>query len=129
MLKQSYNDSKAGEVLRNEMSKLFWDTPERSMRIRILLAFVKEMGHEFESIVDGAIEEERSAEVVESALVAANHQIASAKKGTMRLTRNSKVMKTNKNDENDKDGKQDWCDESFGVRVNHSLGTTSSIVT
>ena len=43
----------------------------------MLLVFVEEMGHEYESILDGAIEEERETEAVETALVAANHQIAS----------------------------------------------------
>lgn len=41
----------------------------------MLMTFVEEMGHYYESLLDGAIEE-KYAEVVETALVAANHQIA-----------------------------------------------------
>lgn len=119
MLKRSCNNSKAGEVLRDEMGKLLWGMPKRYMRKRMLLAFVQKMGHEYESILDGAIEEKRKAEVIETALVAANHQIALAIEGN----------DEGKNIENDKNERQDWCDESFGVRVSHSIGQYNRLCT
>ena len=68
-------------MFRDELGKPFWGTPERYMRKSMLLTFVKKMGHEYESILDDAIEKERETEVVETALVAANHQIASTIEG------------------------------------------------
>lgn len=47
----------------------------------MLLTFVEEMGHKYESLLDGAAGEQEEVEAVETALAAANYQINSKNRG------------------------------------------------
>lgn len=85
----------------------------------MLSAIVEEMGHGYESILNDVIEEGRETEVVETA---ANHQTASAIEENDKGGQKLESDEDQKNDENNKDERQDWCDESFDVRVYHSIG-------
>ena len=61
--------------MRNEPGKLYWATPGQFMLRNMLLAFVEELGHEYEALLEGAAEPIGSDVVQETALVAANNQI------------------------------------------------------
>jgi hypothetical protein len=41
-------------VIRNEMGKLYWGTPGRYLPRNMLLAFVEELGHEYEGLLEGS---------------------------------------------------------------------------
>lgn len=80
MLRRSWHQSNAFEVLRDELGKLYWGTPGRFMPKSMLLAFVEEMGHGYEQLLEGAMGEddikdrrkgsEAETEIVETASVA-----------------------------------------------------------
>lgn len=78
MLRRSWTKEKPTNALRDELGRLYWGTPGGVVRRNMLLAFVEEMGHEYEALLDGAFEESgdvKAVEVVETALAAANNQI------------------------------------------------------
>ncbi|MCJ1392996.1 hypothetical protein MMC18_005868 [Xylographa bjoerkii] len=72
ILRRSWVNQKAENVLRDELGRPYWGTPGPFMRKQMLLAFVEEMGHAYDKLLDGA-EEDGTDEAVETALVAANH--------------------------------------------------------
>ncbi|KAL8889062.1 MAG: hypothetical protein Q9215_003602 [Flavoplaca cf. flavocitrina] len=57
MLQRSWNLEKKERALKDKLGKPFWATPGRYMRERMLGALVEEMGHEYEGLLAGAIEE------------------------------------------------------------------------
>ncbi|KAI9765070.1 MAG: hypothetical protein M1839_005617 [Geoglossum umbratile] len=57
MLRLSWKQSRRGEVLKKELGGKFWGTPGRYLPRNMLLAFVEEMGHEYEELLEGAAEE------------------------------------------------------------------------
>ena len=59
MLRRSWNngDQKAG-VLNDELGKPFWATPGPYLRKRILTALVEEMGHGYDALLAGAMEDD-----------------------------------------------------------------------
>ncbi|KAL8837607.1 MAG: hypothetical protein Q9170_002450 [Blastenia crenularia] len=79
MLRRSWNLEKKSEVLRDELGRLFWATPGRYIREKMLLALVEEMGHEYEELLSGAFREEdevqRPEEKDDTLLNAATQQI------------------------------------------------------
>ena len=69
--------------LKDELGKPYWGTPGRYVRRNMLLAFVEELGHEYESLLEGAIEEAGpNNKPEETALVAANAQVSLSLKKT-----------------------------------------------
>lgn len=77
ILRRSWHQSKVSQVLRDKLGKLYWGTPGRFMAKNMLLAFVEEMEHDYENLLEGAAGESGEVEAVETALAAANHQISS----------------------------------------------------
>lgn len=75
MLRCSWQNQK--EALKGELGKKYWGTGERFMRRSTLVAFVEEMGHEHENLLEGAKDEEGSEddEPLEIALLAATARI------------------------------------------------------
>jgi hypothetical protein len=97
-------EPKKAETLRKELGKVFWGTPGRYLPRNMLRAFVEELGHEYEALLEGAMEDETDADVAvdngdsEILLATASHQIkASARK---------------KGDEDDEDEDEDEDEES-----------------
>lgn len=79
VLRRSWRMNKATSSLSNELGKPSWGTRGKFMKKGMLLAFVEEMGHEYEGLLQGAIEDHQTAvESDESALFAANRQIISS---------------------------------------------------
>jgi hypothetical protein len=76
MLRRSWSTVKAAEVLRDDLGRVYWGTAGSYMHKNQLLGFVERMGHEYEDLLQGAIEEETDdLEVDETALAAATNQI------------------------------------------------------
>ena len=46
-----------GDVLKDEFKKHFWGTPGRYIRYNMLRAFVEELGHEYEQLLEAAMED------------------------------------------------------------------------
>ena len=57
MLRHAWRKEKATEVLQHEIDKPWWATSGRYLNENMLRAFVEEMGHEYEALMEGAIEE------------------------------------------------------------------------
>ena len=91
MLRKSWHDErKSPNLLRDELGRKYWATRGSYMRKTMLLAFVEEMGHEYEELLEGAETETEETEetedvgaaVPELALLTANEAIrASNRKG------------------------------------------------
>lgn len=81
ILRRSWVKDQPSVALRDELGRLYWGTPGRFMRKNMLLAFVEELGHDYEALLDGAIEEADEPAAVETALAAANDQIKISTKG------------------------------------------------
>ena len=78
MLRRSWIKDKPIDVLRDELGKPFWGTPGPYLRRGYILAFIEEMGHEYEELLEGAMNEkegEKEESVDPLALVAANDEI------------------------------------------------------
>ncbi|CAL8575969.1 hypothetical protein XPA_001863 [Xanthoria parietina] len=58
MLRRSWNRERKGWVLADDLGKPFWATPGPYVRKNMLKALVEEMGHEYEELMAGAIEEQ-----------------------------------------------------------------------
>lgn len=71
MLRRSFA-GKHLEVSRAEIGKRFWGTRGRYMREGMLLGFVEELGHEYDHLLEGVIEEEEGAVPDKTAVFAAN---------------------------------------------------------
>ena len=74
ILRRSWMNQKATTALKDELGNPYWETPGPFMRKQMLLAFVEELGHPYNGLMDGA-EEDGTDEAVETALFAANHGI------------------------------------------------------
>lgn len=58
MLRKSWHvDGKSDQILRDELGKRYWVTRRAFMKKAMLLAFVEEMGHEYEELLEGAADE------------------------------------------------------------------------
>ncbi|KAL8721191.1 MAG: hypothetical protein Q9225_002077 [Loekoesia sp. 1 TL-2023] len=57
MLRRSFT-GKHLEVSRSELRKRFWGTPGKYLRESMLLGFVEQMGHDYDHLLEGAIEED-----------------------------------------------------------------------
>jgi hypothetical protein len=76
MLRRSWRSGEQKIALANELGKPYWGTRENFMKKGMLLAFVEEMGHEYEDLLEGAREERKKAvQPDDLALFAANKQI------------------------------------------------------
>lgn len=75
MLRRSWNTAKSGSALHDELGKKYWGTAGSYMSRSMLLAFVEEMGHDYDELLEGATEDSKETEPVETALAAANNQI------------------------------------------------------
>ena len=73
MLRRSFA-GKNLETSKAELRKKFWGARGRYMRESMLLGFVEEMGHDYEDLLEGAIEEEDAVADI-TAIAAANTQI------------------------------------------------------
>lgn len=75
MLRCSWQNQK--EALKGELGKKYWGTEERFMRKSMLVAFVEEMGHQYENLLEGAkdLEGSEDDEPLETALLAATARI------------------------------------------------------
>ena len=75
MLRCSWQNQK--EALKGELGKKYWGTGGRFMRKSMLVAFVEEMGHQYENLLEGAKDREGSEddEPLETALLAATARI------------------------------------------------------
>ena len=75
MLGCSWQNQK--EALKGELGKIYWATRGRFMRKSMLVAFVEEMGHQYENLLEGAKDREGSEddEPLETALLAATARI------------------------------------------------------
>ncbi|CAO1601922.1 hypothetical protein XANCAGTX0491_005560 [Xanthoria calcicola] len=58
MLRRSWNGDKKEGVLNDELGKPFWATPGPYLRKRMLTALVEEMGHEYDALLAGAMEDD-----------------------------------------------------------------------
>ena len=58
MLRRSWIHEPATRVLKDELGKRFWGTAGPYLKKNMLLGFVEEMGHDFEALLEGAIEED-----------------------------------------------------------------------
>ncbi|KAI4225907.1 MAG: hypothetical protein L6R36_003577 [Xanthoria steineri] len=58
MLRKSWNGDKKKGVLNDELGKPFWVTPGPYLRKRMLTALVEEMGHEYDALLAGAMEDD-----------------------------------------------------------------------
>ena len=54
---------KQAETLKKELGMVFWGTPGRYLPRNMLRAFVDEMGHEYEALLEGAMEDETDVDV------------------------------------------------------------------
>jgi hypothetical protein len=60
ILKVSWKPGKhreMGEAIQMELGRHFWGTPGRYLPREMLMAFVEEMGHEYEQLLEGAMED------------------------------------------------------------------------
>ena len=71
MLKKAWVTPSSGALLRDELGKRYWGTPGPYLRKAMLLAFVEEMGHDSDMLLDGAEDKTSTTEPVETALAAA----------------------------------------------------------
>lgn len=79
ILRRSWAPQHRKSALSDELGKPYWGSRGRFMKKGMLLAFVEEMGHEYEGLLDGAIEDgSTTVESDASALFAANQQILSS---------------------------------------------------
>lgn len=57
ILRRAWNMDVRGEILNDELKKFFWGTPGKYIRQNMLRAFVEELGHEYEQLLKGAIDD------------------------------------------------------------------------
>ena len=57
VLRRAWNMQMQGDVLKDELKKHFWGTPGRYIRYNMLRAFVEELGHEYEQLLEAAMED------------------------------------------------------------------------
>ncbi len=101
MLKRSWNAQTS--ALFDELGKPYWGTKGSFMKKGMLLAFVEEMGHEYEGLLEGAMEDSKKAvQPDNSALFAANKQIISSVK------KNEDCEESSDDDSEDDEDWEDW---------------------
>ncbi|CAF9905847.1 MAG: hypothetical protein HETSPECPRED_005965 [Heterodermia speciosa] len=99
-------------ALQSEFKKPFWGTAGSYMKRSMLLAFVEEMGHQYESLLDGAVEDVDAnsghQEVDCTALAVANEAIAdSLRRGELRAE-----MEKEENDEEDEEDDEEYDEDA-----------------
>lgn len=57
MLRYAWREKKSGQSLKKQLEKAYWGTPGRYLPRNMLMAFVEEMGHEYESLLEGAMDD------------------------------------------------------------------------
>ena len=76
MLRRAWNKEKKEKILTDQLGKKFWGTPGPYMRRAMLQAFVTEVGHGFDNLLDGAEDgKDVGQESDDTALSAAAQQI------------------------------------------------------
>ncbi len=76
LLRRAWNEDYQGDILKHELKKRFWGTPGKYIRESMLRAFVEELGHGFEDLLEGAADDVPGAPRSDpSLLVAATNQI------------------------------------------------------
>ncbi|MCJ1261435.1 hypothetical protein MMC22_001299 [Lobaria immixta] len=81
ILRRSWVKDQPSVTLRDELGRLYWGTPGRFMRKNMLVAFVGELGYDYEVLLDGAIGEADEPAAMKTALAAANDQFKIFTKG------------------------------------------------
>lgn len=109
MLKKSWNNDGPAKALRDELGKPYWGTRGEYMSRSMLMAFVEEMGHDYDDLLNGAADSNET-EVVETALAAANNQIKLAIAGKDAL---SYDVGDSDDDGTDDDGDTDNDDDFY----------------
>ena len=79
MLRRSFA-GKQLQVSKSELRKKYWETPGKYMRESMLLGFVEQMGHDYDHLLEGKIEEENAVADIRC-LDAANNAIQDSLKG------------------------------------------------
>lgn len=76
MLQRSWHNENPTVALRDQVGKQWWGTPGPYMRRNMLPAFVEEMGHEYEALLEGSMDSTTSEDgaPVETALAAGNDE-------------------------------------------------------
>ena len=77
ILRVSWKEKHTGALLKGEIGKIYWGTPGRYLPRNMLLALVEETGHEYEHLLEGALEESMgaTAEPNDILLAAANDEV------------------------------------------------------
>ena len=79
MLQRAWSETedwrKSGNILTNELGKPWWATRGRYMKQNMIRAFVREIGHESESLFMGAADKDKSTQVDQTAFTAALIQV------------------------------------------------------
>lgn len=81
MLRHAWREPRPGESLKKQLGKVFWGTPGKYIPRNMLMAFVEEMGHEYDQLLGGAMDDgaihvtEEDSEIL---LMAATDQIKAA---------------------------------------------------
>lgn len=77
MLRRSWHNEKPTVALKDQVGKHWWGTPGPYMRRNMVLAFVEEIGHEYEALLEGSMDSPTSEDdaPVETALAAGNDEI------------------------------------------------------
>ena len=57
MLRYAWREGRPGQSLKKQLEKAYWGTPGRHLPRNMLMAFVEEMGHEYESLLEGAMDD------------------------------------------------------------------------
>lgn len=97
MPRRAWSTPNKENVLVDELGKKFWGTPGPYMRRAMLKAFVTEVGHEFNDLLDGAQKgESEGEEQDDTALAAAAEQVAFS-------SRKDDLVKTHSDTDSDHD--------------------------
>lgn len=77
ILQHSWKEKRQGDTLKKELGKAFWGTRGRYVRQKMLSAFVEELEHEYDYLVEGAADNDPDAgeDEREIMLAAATSQI------------------------------------------------------
>ena len=57
MLRHAWKEQRPGQSLKKQMGSAYWGTPGRYLPRNMLMAFVEEMGHEYEQLLEGAMDD------------------------------------------------------------------------
>ena len=111
MLRRSWTKEQPGSGLRDDLGKPYWGTTGHFMQKNLLMAFVEEMGHEYEPLLEGAESEVDNMAPVETALAAANEQIklSVGGKGALSYAHESEDEESDDGEDEDEDNNE-WSE-------------------